>query len=498
MERVPGLVDDRLEQLVPGPGGRRQAGDSCRKRSCSSCSGPGAGVPGTLGGGQRRRSGTSTWPSPYKRTEGPRPKGCGRVPPRARNGSDGAARDRSATRWGCRRRDRLATGRATGAVAAEPHGIGTAGARDPLAVEVRLLGALLGQVISEQAGPELFELVERIRRRTIALRRDDDPLERARLDEDLAGSTWTAPRPSSGPSCCTSGSSTWPRRGPASGRCRRRERAARDGILDDSVGDAVVELRRLGRSDGELDALVSRPGDLARPDRSSDGGPSPDDARRAPPLRGSPRAAGRSAADAVRGPRDPAPAARGDHAPVADLRPAPRRPDPARRGPDRDGLLRCHAVHGRAPVVPGAGWGLDDPPGSFRGPASDSGRTGTRPPRVAAFLRSGTWIGGDRDGNPGVTAEITERTLRIQADHVLRGHEAVATRLMQTIAAATSGEHVARTLRLAARARRRGPARDRSTAPPPLPRRAVPPALRVHRRAAAADPRRARGGAGAA
>jgi phosphoenolpyruvate carboxylase len=71
------------------------------------------------------------------------------------------------------------------AVAAEPGSIGTSGARDPLAAEVRLLGALLGQVITEQAGPELFEWVERIRRRTIALRRDDDPAERARLDADM-------------------------------------------------------------------------------------------------------------------------------------------------------------------------------------------------------------------------------------------------------------------------------------------------------------------------
>ena len=36
-----------------------------------------------------------------------------------------------------------------------------------------------------------------------------------------------------------------------------------------------------------------------------------------------------------------------------------------------------------------------------------------------------------------MTAEITLRTLRIHADHVLRGYEAVATRLMQTVAAAT-------------------------------------------------------------
>ena len=36
-----------------------------------------------------------------------------------------------------------------------------------------MLGSLLGQVIAEQGGPELFVLVERIRRRMIAARRDD-------------------------------------------------------------------------------------------------------------------------------------------------------------------------------------------------------------------------------------------------------------------------------------------------------------------------------------
>ena len=70
---------------------------------------------------------------------------------------------------------------------AEPTGIGSAGARDPLAVEGRLLVALLGQVIEEQAGEGTFELVERLRRAAIALRRSDDPALRTRVEAELDG-----------------------------------------------------------------------------------------------------------------------------------------------------------------------------------------------------------------------------------------------------------------------------------------------------------------------
>src|SRR5262245_37527377 len=73
------------------------------------------------------------------------------------------------------------------AVRAEPATVGTARARDRLALEVRLLGSLLGQVIAEQAGPELLDLVERIRRTTIRLRREDDAAEREALAATLAG-----------------------------------------------------------------------------------------------------------------------------------------------------------------------------------------------------------------------------------------------------------------------------------------------------------------------
>ena len=341
---------------------------------------------------------------------------------------------------------RLSPARASGAVAAEPLGIGTAGARDPLAVEVRLLGALLGQVISEQAGPELFALVERIRRRTIALRRDDDPLERARLDEELRALDLGSAEAVIGAFALYFGLVNLAE---ARGRVRalrRRERAARDGILDDSVADSVAGLRRLGRTDAQLDALVGR---LAV-------GPvltaHPTEARRRTTL----VALGRCAILLAR---------------LDDPRLTPSEDREVRRRLREEITLlwRTSDLRLVSPtpldevrtamaffdatlftVIPRLYRALDaalDPPaGRAHGPASDTGRTGTRPPRVGPYLQLGSWIGGDRDGNAGVTAEITARTLRIHADHVLRGYEAVATRLMQTIAAATTGERVTRSL----------------------------------------------------
>ncbi len=48
---------------------------------------------------------------------------------------------------------------------------------------------------------------------------------------------------------------------------------------------------------------------------------------------------------------------------------------------------------------------------------------------AAAFLRFGSWIGADRDGNPFVTAEVTRQTAAIQAEHVLRALENATERI---------------------------------------------------------------------
>ncbi|GAA1556548.1 phosphoenolpyruvate carboxylase [Kribbella sancticallisti] len=70
--------------------------------------------------------------------------------------------------------------------------------------------------------------------------------------------------------------------------------------------------------------------------------------------------------------------------------------------------------------------------------AGDS--AGTRQPMVAPFVRLGSWIGGDRDGNPNVTAAITREAMQIQADHVLRALELATDRLgrSMTLDAATT------------------------------------------------------------
>ena len=53
--------------------------------------------------------------------------------------------------------------------------------------------------------------------------------------------------------------------------------------------------------------------------------------------------------------------------------------------------------------------------------------------RAPAFLRFGSWIGGDRDGNLSVNAEVTAEAMAIQSEHVLLGLEAVANRIGRSL-----------------------------------------------------------------
>ena len=63
---------------------------------------------------------------------------------------------------------------------------------------------------------------------------------------------------------------------------------------------------------------------------------------------------------------------------------------------------------------------------------NDSGR---RPPLAPAFLRFGSWVGGDRDGNANITAEVTAATLPIQSEHVLIALENATNRVGRALTA---------------------------------------------------------------
>ena len=86
-------------------------------------------------------------------------------------------------------------------------------------------------------------------------------------------------------------------------------------------------------------------------------------------------------------------------------------------------------------VVPALYRSLDR---ALAGPAS--GRVASA---ATAFLRFGSWIGADRDGNPFVTAEVTRQTAAIQAEHVLRALQNATERIGRSLTVHAGGPSAA-------------------------------------------------------
>jgi phosphoenolpyruvate carboxylase len=351
------------------------------------------------------------------------------------------------------------------AVRAEPATIGTARARDQLALEVNLLGSLLGQVIAEQAGRDLLDLVERVRKTTIRLRREDDTGEREALAATLAGLDVERAEVVIRAFSLYFRLVNLAEERDRVRTARRRERSNRDGAAWETFAGAVAAIRGGPVGGGRrraLSAAASRaPEARAAEVRRLIGG-----LRITPVLTAHPTEARRRTLLLALRRVDRLLARLDDRdLPASEDRDARRRlreeitllwrtadlraVTPSPLDEVRTALAFFdETLFGTVPrLLRAADAALDEPlPATDTREAGDAGSSGTRPPRVPAFLRWSSWIGGDRDGNPTVTAEVTERTLRIHADHVLRGYEAVATRLAQTIAASTPAHAVPRSL----------------------------------------------------
>jgi phosphoenolpyruvate carboxylase len=341
------------------------------------------------------------------------------------------------------------------ATIAEPRTVGTGRAADPLSLEVKLLGSLLGQVIAEQGGVDLLELVERCRLRSIAFREHGDAAAEQALASELDSLDVEAAESLANAFSLYFGLVNLAEERDAVRRIRREESETAP-PAEGTPAEAVDWLADRGWSGRRIEELLGRM--RITPVLTAH----PTEARRRTML-----TALRRCYRLLEQLDDP----RLSSAEDEDLRrrlreeitilwrsSAVRRLAPSPMDEVRTALTffdetlfrvvpRIYRVFERALDQTEDASGrtdesraeLDDPTRARVGAADAAGAlsadgTGGRPARVPAFLRWGSWIGGDRDGNPNVTAELTRQVPRVHADHVLRGYEAVATRLLATIA----------------------------------------------------------------
>jgi phosphoenolpyruvate carboxylase len=289
----------------------------------------------------------------------------------------------------------------------------------PMRRDVRLLGDILGQVISESGGPDLLDDVERLRLAAIAARRGGAGEQaNQQADDDIAAmvGAWPLDRADAVARAFT----VYFHLANLAEELQRirtlRERDTGDEPQRESLAAAVPALRdRLGPAafDDLLAGLRVHPVLTAHPT----------EARR------------RAVTEALR-----RISALLDDLATERLGASERTEALRRLHEEVDLLWRTSALRVQAmqpldevrtgtaafdqtlfQVVPALYRSLDR---ALQG--DDSGR---RPPLAPAFVRYGSWIGADRDGNPFVTAQVTTQTAQIQAEHVLRALEAATTRV---------------------------------------------------------------------
>lgn len=80
--------------------------------------------------------------------------------------------------------------------------------------------------------------------------------------------------------------------------------------------------------------------------------------------------------------------------------------------------------------------------------AHEVARLGVTIEPTAKPLSFGTWIGGDRDGNPNVTADVTRETIVIQVGHAIRVISEALSQLRQSLSVSTRIINVSQELKI--------------------------------------------------
>lgn len=286
--------------------------------------------------------------------------------------------------------------------------------------DVKMLGALLGQVLRESGSPGLFDDVERLRTATIAAYTDESPeaFERAASIAD----SFTVQRADEVARAFTC---YFHLVNLAEEHQRVRVLRERDGRPEkengtDSVAAAFV---RLSAEVGDDTALKHLQGMRFHPVFTAH----PTEARRRAISTGIRRLETLlSEHDAsLRGGADERRARRRMLEEIDTLwRTAPLR---AEKPSPTDEVRSIMAVFDDTlyTAVPHVYRRVDD---ALQGLAA-----GQRAPVIKPFVRIGSWVGGDRDGNPFVTASVTRKAAAIASEHVLIGLARTAERIGRTL-----------------------------------------------------------------
>ncbi|KQP71775.1 phosphoenolpyruvate carboxylase [Microbacterium sp. Leaf288] len=286
--------------------------------------------------------------------------------------------------------------------------------------DVRMLGTLLGQVLRESGSPGLYEDVERLRTATIQAYTDETPEAFARAA--AIADSFTIARADEVARAFTA---YFHLVNLAEEHQRVRVLRERDGRPDreqatDSVAAAFVRLAAEVGDDTALKRLQSmrfHPVFTAHPTEARRRAVSTSIRRLATLL---------EEHDAsLRGGADERRAERRMLEEIDTLwRTAPLRPE---KPAPTDEVRAVMAVFDDTlyTAVPHVYRRVDD---ALQGPAA-----GGRAPVVRPFVRVGSWVGGDRDGNPFVTASVTRKASAIASEHVLIGLARTTSRIGRTM-----------------------------------------------------------------